>query len=260
MTPNILSFSEAQSIILCGDIHGEFFALVEKLCKQYGIHDALVVVAGDCGFGFESPECYERIYQKLARNLNAYNLWIVMLRGNHDNPAYYNGDKRITYERWQTVPDYTVLQACGKHILCVGGAISIDRTMRLQWMELCPEREAYWPDEAPIYNPQALDALSEQGIKIDTIVSHTAPSFCELQTKRGLSSWCMKDSALWEDTTRERQTMDDIHAHLLRDKHPLTHWYYGHFHQSWNSYIDGVRYTLLDIMELQELPIPTLNL
>lgn len=252
MQPNILSFPEVQSIVFCGDIHGDFIALVDML-RQKDIHDALIVIAGDCGFGFETPEYYEDTYQKILRHLQAYNLWIVMLRGNHDNPAYFNGDQRITYERWQTIPDYTILQACHHNILCVGGAISIDRSMRLQWMDIRPEREAYWIDEAPVYNPMALDSLSEQGVKIDTVVSHTAPSFCELQTKRGLSSWCMKDSALWNDTTQERQTMDAIHAHLLRDKHPLRHWYYGHFHQSWQSHIDGVNYTLLDIMELQEL-------
>ena len=252
MKPNILSFLDAQSVIVCGDIHGDFITLVDKL-RQTDIHDALVVIAGDCGFGFEEPEYYENIYQRILRHLDAYNLWIVMLRGNHDNPDYYNGDKRITHERWQTIPDYSVLQTCGKSILCVGGAISIDRTMRLQWMELRPKHETYWPDEPPIYNQLTLNSLLELDLQIDTVVSHTAPSFCELQTKRGLSSWCMKDSTLWDDTTQERQTMDDIHAHLLRDKHPLKNWYYGHFHQSWCSHIDGISYTLLDIMELQEL-------
>lgn len=253
MKPTILSFPEVKSIVLCGDIHGEFHALVEKLRVTCGIHDALVIVAGDCGFGFETPDFYEDIYQDLSRRLKAYNLWIVMLRGNHDNPEYFNGDKRITYERWQTVPDYIILQACNHTILCVGGAISIDRVARMQWMNQSPEHEAYWQDEAPVYNPSALETIGENGIKIDTVVSHTAPSFCESQTKLGLSSWCLKDSALWNDAMQERQTMDDIHAHLLRDKHPLKHWYYGHFHQSWNAQIDGINYTLLHIMELKEL-------
>ena len=252
MTVPVLPFPEAQSVVMCGDIHGDFVALVEKL-RQADIHDALVIVAGDCGLGFESPDYYEDIYLTILRHLQAYNLCIVMLRGNHDNPAYFNGDKRITHERWQTVADYTVLQACSHNFLCIGGAISIDRTRRLQRMALHPEQEGYWTDEAPIYDSEVLDALKEQCVLIDTVVTHTAPSFCELQTKRGLTSWCMHDSALWSDTTQERQTMDDIHAHLLRDKHPLRLWYYGHFHQSWQSYINGVNYTLLDIMELQEV-------
>ncbi len=249
----IFSFPQAQSLVLCGDIHGDIATLLDKLCKQYVIHDALVIVAGDCGIGFdyEQAEDYDRIYQHLSRNLEANNLWIVMMRGNHDNPAYYNGDKRIVYERWRTVPDYTVLQACGHTVLCVGGAVSIDRQMRLQMMAIDSSLERYWEDEAPVYDAGAMDAL--KGMSVDIVVTHTAPSFCELQTKRGLTQWCMRDAALWEDVTRERQTMDDIHAHLLRDGHPLKHWYYGHFHQSWNGYVDGVQFTLLDIMEVKEL-------
>ena len=43
MQPNILSFPEVQSIVFCGDIHGDFIALVDKL-RQTDIHDALIVV------------------------------------------------------------------------------------------------------------------------------------------------------------------------------------------------------------------------
>ena len=39
---------------VCGDIHGEFAFLVGKmLCKE--LTDTLVVVAGDCGIGFDTP-------------------------------------------------------------------------------------------------------------------------------------------------------------------------------------------------------------
>ena len=34
MKPTILSFPEVKSIVLCGDIHGEFHAFVEKLLRQ----------------------------------------------------------------------------------------------------------------------------------------------------------------------------------------------------------------------------------
>ena len=31
------------------------------------------------------------------------------------------------------------------------------------------------------------------------------------------------------------------------------HWYYGHFHQSWNSTINGVLFSMLGIMEFKEM-------
>ena len=50
---NQLEFPEAKSIVVSGDIHGEFTKLVYKCCEQYGMRDTLMIVAGDCGFGFE---------------------------------------------------------------------------------------------------------------------------------------------------------------------------------------------------------------
>ena len=41
--------------------------------------------------------------------------------------------------------------------------------------------------------------------------------------------------------------------HLKTDNHPISHWYYGHFHQSWHSAIDGILYQMLDIMEFCQI-------
>lgn len=54
-----LSFPEAKSIVASGDIHGDFIQLVFKLCVQYQMKDTILIVAGDCGFGFEKKESYE---------------------------------------------------------------------------------------------------------------------------------------------------------------------------------------------------------
>ena len=48
-----LSYTEAKNIVVCGDIHGDFNKLIYKMCVQYQMKDTLLVVAGDCGFGFE---------------------------------------------------------------------------------------------------------------------------------------------------------------------------------------------------------------
>ena len=47
--------------------------------------------------------------------------------------------------------------------------------------------------------------------------------------------------------------MDRLFEHLKAAGHPLSHWYYGHFHQSWNSGIEDVLFSMLDIMEFKEL-------
>ena len=55
------SFPEAKSIVVCGDIHGEFNAVIYKLCIQYQITDTVLIIAGDCGFGFDKPGYYDNV-------------------------------------------------------------------------------------------------------------------------------------------------------------------------------------------------------
>ena len=88
---------------------------------------------------------------------------------------------------------------------------------------------------------------------IDSVITHTAPSFCELTSKNGLANWAIRDEDLTAHVKYERQVMDKILDFLKSNHHPLRHWFYGHFHQSWHQEIDEVQYNMLDIMELREL-------
>lgn len=261
-------FPKAKAIVVSGDIHGDFTQLVFKCCVQYGMTDTLIVVAGDCGFGFERPGYYEGIYKKCSARLSKTNNWLVFIRGNHDNPAYFRsalplGSSKnllpIKHRRWMTLPDYSIIKACGHTILCVGGATSIDRMLRMnaKGYHLPNPKEplapnVYWADEGPVYDEQQLDVI-DNAFAIDTVITHTSPSFCELSSHQGLQDWAAHDLTLLEDVERERKVMDNLHAYLYSKNHPLSYWFYGHFHQSWHCEIDGVQYNMLDIMELREL-------
>lgn len=257
------NFPEAKTVVVSGDIHGDFNVLVNKVCVQYQMRDTLVIVAGDCGFGFERKGYYDAMVRKNAKRMNECNNWIVFVRGNHDNPAYFDGEA-FSYERFRALPDYSVLGACGHSILCVGGAVSIDRNYRKNvWdqyirrqkghVEYGPfARNNYWSNEMPVFDSDALDTINE-AFSIDIVVSHTAPSFCELNNKNGLDEYSIYDSALLDDVAKERVTMDEILTMLRRGGHPLSHWFYGHFHQSWRSENEGVDFRMLDIMEFGEI-------
>lgn len=256
----IYEFPDAKGIVVAGDIHGDFKALVYKCCVQYTMTDTLIVVAGDCGFGFQRPGYYEDLYMQLSGRLAKANNWVVFIRGNHDNPAYFDG-KQVNYKRWKAVPDYSVLKACGHNILCVGGAISVDRAWRkteMYGMTVVIEEDRrlevsyYWPNEMPVYDEARLETISK-ACTIDTVITHTAPSFCEKQSQSDIQDWLVKDEELLDDIKAERKVMDNIQAYLYVHSHPVNHWYYGHFHQSWHGEIDGVRYNMLDCLELREL-------
>lgn len=261
-----LEYPDIKNIIACGDIHGNFNELVFKLCVQYQLHDTLLIVAGDCGFGFEKQGYYQNMVKLNSRRMSQNNNTIVFIRGNHDNPAYFNG-KTFNYKRFIAVPDYTIIKARSRTILCAGGAISIDREYRItSWMQknwnhssnynkvdkdpLMPHY--YWQDESPIYDKEKLN-LIKQLCKVDTVITHTAPSFCELTQKDALKSFATFDETLLNDVDRERATIDQIYNHLKTDFHPLRNWYYGHFHQTHCASIDNVLFDMLDIMEFREI-------
>jgi hypothetical protein len=110
----------------------------------------------------------------------------------------------------------------------------------------------YWPDEAPVYDEAKLDAIDRQSA-IDVVITHTAPSFCELTSHHFIQEWLDKDKELLVDIKNERKVMDDIYAYLYAHSQPLQYWYYGHFHESWHGEIEEVKYNMLDCMELREI-------
>jgi len=245
-----------QSLCICGDIHGEFRQLVYNI-KRLSITDAVVVVAGDCGIGFEKPEYYNQLYNRISASLEKLNVKLLLIRGNHDDPAYFDGN-RINFPFMTALPDYSVLQFNGKNALCVGGGISVDRAPRIRnmWFSNAKGEKrspVYWEDEQVVFDELKLDELSSEGILIHAVIAHTAPSFCFPTTKAGVAGWLMNDTTLERDLDIERGTMDKLFAYLIENKQPIGDWFYGHFHGSVNEFIRDVRFCLLDIQEIKEM-------
>jgi predicted phosphodiesterase len=255
---NVYNFDSYRNLVICGDIHGEFSTLVYNV-KRLGIENSMIIVAGDCGIGFEKETHYSQMYgSKLRKSLDKSNNMLLLLRGNHDDPAFFNGD-RIDYARMKCIPDYSVVKVADKNVLCVGGATSIDRKHRLEamWIEEVyrrrPVRPTYWENEAPVFSESALTEIKASGIEIDCVVTHTCPSFCYPQSKRGIEGWLAEDDTLAADLDNERAVMDRLHERLLADRHPVRDWLYAHFHDSRTEFTSDIRFSLLEIMEFKEM-------
>lgn len=254
------NLKDRESIVVCGDIHGEFSSLVHKVISSNRISHAAVIVAGDCSFGFYRFNYYNDLYKlKLHRKLSDADVQIFMMRGNHDDPEYFN-KRLIDYPFFKTVPDYSVLQTASHNILCVGGAISIDRGPRISKMQLDKilGKEAlplYWEDEPILFSEKELDFLSLHNIKIDTVITHSAPSFCPPFQKGLVESFATKDESLLSDIRKERENTERLYTWLANHNHPLRNWFYGHFHDSAIWQQDQTTFTMLNIMELRNLYI-----
>jgi hypothetical protein len=240
-----------ENIIVSGDIHGDIMPLVNKVNDQYKINNSLIIVAGDVGIGFHKDGYYTQLFKKAGARLKKNNNTLLLVRGNHDDPDKWN-DYEPFSAHWQDgnnvirfIKDYTVISvesvSKSHNILCVGGALSIDRSQRLAGRD-------YWPGEPFVYDESKVESL----VGITDVITHSSPNFCEPILKTGIAYWTAMDKDLEADCTKER----DDHTLLynkLKEKNTLKSWTYGHMHFSHKMYFEDVKFTLLDIMQLTEL-------
>src|SRR5919198_5681056 len=105
-------------------------AAFARQLRSYGITKQELIQVGDFGVGF-GPRAQEQadllaLDAVLADTGNT--LWVI--RGNHDDPAYFTGVAGVPCARIRFLPDYSLLSVEGRKILCVGGATSSDRLLR----------------------------------------------------------------------------------------------------------------------------------
>jgi len=201
-----------------------------------GWSNCLFIVAGDCGFGFNKPKYYETILEKYNKIFAYNNTYVVFVRGNHDDPSYFDGET-VNLSNIKAVPDYSVIETKGNNILCVGGAVSIDRTwrkdqeQRVNRFAKSHKRKFYWEDEAPVLK---IDEICEatKGREIQCVVSHTAPSFVGPVNHIGIDEWSEKDASIVDDIKQERLVLDKVYETLRDQGSRPKYWAYGHFHTS----------------------------
>lgn len=245
------------SIFFTSDLHGELTSPSRKI-MQYQIKNAVIIVTGDCGIGFEKLGYYKNmLFPKITKILKNNNCRIVFMAGNHDNPDMFDG-KSLRTKYIIAIPTYTVIKTCNKNILCVSGGISIDRKYRqvqdfkrlqqYSYYHKCSLEKAklliplsYWENEQVKYQ----EKINE---KIDIICSHSAPNFCYPFNKGDIvRRFAEYDDKLLDDIEEERNILTKVYNDY---KDTITHWYYGHYHQSMYQKINNCIFRLLDIEEL----------
>lgn len=238
-------------IYVIGDLHGHFKSLQEQIMR-YDLEGCVIMIAGDCGIGFSPVEVLEESLLDLKNLCERVDIDVLFLRGNHDNPRFFNGVVPFKYGKLQCIPDYSVLN---NEILCVGGGISIDRLMRKK------ENETYWEDEQPYFDETFFKNVYDAGIKIRHVVSHICPSICVPMHNANIYHWLKNDAELENDIKNSNNVMDKILDALREQNHPLESWTYGHYHFHKNDYIiiDGfdsdVKFTLLSaILHSKDIP------
>jgi predicted phosphodiesterase len=219
-------------MILLGDIHGNFQTIVNFARKHKSDEPKYLVQVGDFGVGFNSEFIYDMEY--LNEELRNSNITLYVIRGNHDNPNFFNGE--YEWSNLKLLKDYTVMVIEGKRLLLIGGAISIDRLAR-------KEGVSWWKDETLKFDKELLESLEG----IDVVVTHSAPNFTFPQTFNHLvMSFAAYDANLLNDLTLERELFSEMYK-ILSKKNNIKDWFYGHFHRTTSETYDNTRFNLLGI-------------
>lgn len=271
----VYDYSQIETLMTCGDIHGDYKRFFNEIkthvksnkkidedvhplikeeearepiglrfadCvmpslkhKLITYENSVIVVAGDCGFGFNKPQYYHDLFHKYNELFAEVNTTVLFVRGNHDDPTYFDGSV-INYSHIKAIPDYSVILTKNLTTLCVGGATSVDRFWRKQKeieinkYKTSTKKKLYWDDEAVVYDEEKLMEILNNGIQINSVITHTAPSFAKPNDKDSALGWFKYDNKLKNDLIKERKCLDDLHDFLLQHEQKLLFWVYGHFH------------------------------
>lgn len=224
-----------KNIVYIGDLHGNF-EFIKWWLKAHHMKNYTLIQVGDFGIGFKpNPEDY--VLQSLNEELSKRESILLVIRGNHDNPSYFDGNH--DYEFIKFLPDYTTMEIDGLNHLFIGGALSIDRRLRKEGID-------YWKNEGFVKN---LDKISELK-NIDVVVTHTAPNFVEPFGFDGIvTHYAENDLTLLEELTNERKALTEVFDKLT-EKNNIKHHFYGHFHYDTKNLVNNCSHIMLNISQV----------
>lgn len=225
-------------IVVIGDTHTPD---IKDLLTNLNLLDYCMIHVGDFGIGFFHKTKQHRFLQEIQTHLEENNGKLLIIRGNHDDPEYFNRKHNVNsqFANIEFVEDYSRKIINGKKFMFVGGAVSIDRQERVSYRD-------YWPMEGFVL-PKELE--KEQ--PCDVLITHTCAT--EEFPNNGfdnIAGWFKNDPTLKEELIKEREKMSLLYNQVKPNKH-----YYGHFHNSHVRYVDGNLQQCLNINEVVSLNI-----
>ena len=214
----------------------EFMGATRRSYRNRGeYNDSIIFVCGDSTFGFHDYEYYMSLCEKFNKLCELNNVTILFIRGNHDDPSYFE-EMKINFSNIKCLPDYSVVITSRFTTLCVGGGISIDRIWRKQQefrinkIAKNGNKKLYWENEAPIFDGSKIQSHINDGVIIDSIVSHSSHNTAIPHTKTLSKEWLKLDKNLKSDMAHERQVLTDVFDFISSQKMKIKWWSYGHFH------------------------------
>jgi hypothetical protein len=244
-------------IVCWGDTHGKWLNFIHLL-EDGLFENTNFIQVGDFGVGFFSWESENFLLTEMAKELQKNNCTLYVIRGNHDNPTWFKGKHAHWQPQIYFLEDYTVLSQGMKNILCVGGAISIDREhLKINDRKRMFEENfnpSWFKKEGFVFDKVALTEIVNILPTIDVVVTHTKPSiFPPFVLSHRVHNYAKTDSKLLIDLAAETVLVQKVYDFLVDNGKRPSKWFYGHFHYSEVYDFEGCIGNILGVDELKEL-------
>lgn len=230
---------DGKDVYLVGDIHRNCTGINESMLH---IENSVLIFLGDLGIFNKDNYINFVNLDYISKNNNNI---CYFLRGNHDNPIFFNNSQESIeffnkFNNIKLIEDMEEIVIDGKTGICIGGGISIDRTIRLI-------NHNYFEDE--------LIKIPEEIKNYDFILSHsgiTPPSYKILNTHKDnmLNLLSIRDKELLSDIKNEQE----LFTKLLKNSKPKN-WFFGHFHKSEDWKEGDCHFRVLDINEILRIKL-----
>ena len=235
-------------IIAIGDIHGEFSKMQNQMVDimESAGEPVNFVQVGDFGLGFEKPKRDHDRLTTINHFLKEKDSRLYVIRGNHDNPGFWEWGCGYNFSNIHFVSDDEVHILDGKTCYFAGGAVSVDRSRRTQGID-------YW--EAEQYRVREPISQSEfSNVRVDILFTHDVyhPVSPFGTTSDTLKYWCERDENLMGDILNSQHSMMSLY-HDVYDTNPNFSWYHGHYHESHVTNNNGQVVHSLGILEFKEV-------
>lgn len=256
----IYDFGEYSKVVYISSFYGKIINIKKAI---ESIKDTIIICTGDLQIGrIDFEDDVDRI-SSLQYILSDNNCNLVIIRGNHDNPKYFKRRSTFINRIKEVAPniylaqDYSVVHLENQNILCIGGARSINRFNLYKNID-------WWQNEN-VQSPSDdfYEELENSNLKIDVIVSHTAPLFAkpvEFSNKLKhynsylMNACAMYDSEMKNDVYLERLLLKGIYE-KLNNKNHIKYYVYGHYNKFFEYPYNKTNFISLEKNDVKEYVI-----
>ena len=228
-------------IYITGDTHRDFRRVAAFCDTVKSTKDDTLVILGDAGINYSGKQNDDMLKWQLSE----LPITLFCIHGNHEQrpesvdtykETFWHGCIVYTEPEFPSLlfaKDGEIYDIDGKKCIAIGGAYSVDKSVRLlnNW--------GWWPDEQPSaeIKKRVEQKLENEHWNADVVFSHTCPmKYIPREVfLSGIDQSGVDDSTeQWLDTIEEKLT--------------YSRWYCGHYHT--DKSIDKMRFLFEDFLEL----------